>query len=89
MKTIETPSRKFIVKVCPNKAADAKPVNIVATVEEYFFKIVSVSLKKKNIQVLHQMNHSQQKTVAPTLFHPELLQLGTILTQEHCHGKFF
>ena len=41
MKTIEIPSIKFMVSVCPNKAADAKPVKIVATVDEYFFKIVS------------------------------------------------
>lgn len=32
---------KFIVKVWPNSAADAIPVKIVATVDEYFFKIVS------------------------------------------------
>ena len=41
MKTIETPRMKLIVKVCPKRAADANPVKMVATVEEYFFKIVS------------------------------------------------
>lgn len=41
MKTIEIPKIKLIVKVCPNNAAEAMPVKIVATVEEYFFKIVS------------------------------------------------
>ena len=41
MKTIEIPNKKFIVRVWPNNAADAMPVNIVATVDEYFFKIVS------------------------------------------------
>lgn len=41
MKTIEIPSIKLIVSLWPNIAAEAKPVKIVATVEEYFFKIVS------------------------------------------------
>lgn len=41
MNTIEIPNKKFIVKVWPNNAADAMPVKIVATVDEYFFKIVS------------------------------------------------
>lgn len=41
---MEIPRIKLIVSVCPNKAADAKPVKIVATVEEYFFKIVSLVL---------------------------------------------
>lgn len=41
MKTTEIPNMKFMVKVWPNKTADAMPVNIVATVDEYFFKIVS------------------------------------------------
>lgn len=44
MKTIEIPKIKFIVKVCPNNAAEAMPVKIVATVEEYFFKIVSENM---------------------------------------------
>lgn len=45
MKTTEIPNRKLIVRVWPNNAADAMPVNIVATVEEYFFKIVSDHIK--------------------------------------------
>lgn len=45
MKTMEMPKIKLMVNVWPNNAADAKPVKIVATVEEYFFKIVSASNK--------------------------------------------
>lgn len=41
MNTMVTPRTKFIVRACPNSAAEARPVKIVATVEEYFFKIVS------------------------------------------------
>jgi hypothetical protein len=41
IKTMDTPRTKFIVSVCPKRAADASPVKMVATVEEYFFKIVS------------------------------------------------
>lgn len=52
MKTIEIPRRKFMVNTCPNSAADAMPVKIVATVDEYFFKIVS----EKNIQKWRQLN---------------------------------
>lgn len=43
MNTIEMPIRKFIVNLCPNSTADAMPVKIVATVDEYFFKIVSAT----------------------------------------------
>jgi len=43
MNTIEMPIRKFIVNLCPNSTADAIPVKIVATVDEYFFKIVSAA----------------------------------------------
>lgn len=32
-----------MVRVCPKKAAEARPVKIVATVDEYFFKIVSAN----------------------------------------------
>jgi hypothetical protein len=39
--TTDMPRRKLMVKVCPKNAAEARPVNIVATVDEYFFKIVS------------------------------------------------
>ena len=41
MNTIEIPKMKFIVNLWPNNAAEAMPVKIVATVEEYFFKIIS------------------------------------------------
>ena len=34
-----------MVITCPKSAADAIPVNIVATVDEYFFNIVSESIK--------------------------------------------
>ena len=47
---MKIPSMKFIVKVWPNKAADAKPVKIVATVDEYFFKIVSAYHKNDKIK---------------------------------------
>lgn len=47
MKTTEIPNIKFMVKVWPNITADAMPVNIVATVDEYFFKIVSDNITKK------------------------------------------
>lgn len=41
MKTMVIPRMKFMVSVWPNSAADAIPVKIVATVDEYFFNIVS------------------------------------------------
>jgi hypothetical protein len=47
MNTIEIPNKKFIVKVWPNNAADAMPVKIVATVDEYFFKIVSEHINQQ------------------------------------------
>lgn len=46
MKTMVTPMRKLSVSVCPNSAADMMPVKMVATVEEYFLRIVSAYLKK-------------------------------------------
>ena len=46
MKTIEIPSMEFIVKVWPNKTADVKPVKIVTTIDEYFFKMVSALHKQ-------------------------------------------
>ena len=46
MKTTEIPNIKFMVRVWPNNAADAMPVNIVATVDEYFFKIVSENINQ-------------------------------------------
>lgn len=48
MNTMEIPKTKFIVKVWPNNAADAIPVKIVATVDEYFFRIVSTHKKNPN-----------------------------------------
>lgn len=41
---MEIPKIKFIVKVWPNNTADAMPVKMVATVDEYFFKIVSANI---------------------------------------------
>lgn len=38
------PKTKFIVSVCPNNTADAIPVKIVATVDEYFFNIASAKM---------------------------------------------
>lgn len=56
---MEIPRTKFIVRLWPNSAADANPVNIVATVDEYFFKIVSariiIKLNKKKL-VRHDIN---------------------------------
>lgn len=41
MNTIEIPNKKLTVKVWPKSTADAMPVKIVATVDEYFLRIVS------------------------------------------------
>jgi NAD(P)H-nitrite reductase large subunit len=49
MKTMVTPRIKFMVSACPNSAAEARPVKIVATAEEYFFKIVSVEGSSKGV----------------------------------------
>jgi len=51
MNTIEIPNIKFMVKVWPNKAADAMPVKIVATVEEYFFRIVSENIQMTSLSM--------------------------------------
>jgi hypothetical protein len=51
MKTMVTPNKKLMVRVWPNNAADARPVNIVATVDEYFFNIVSAYLKKNEERI--------------------------------------
>ena len=48
MNTIVTPMQKLRVRGWPNKAADMRPVKIVAMVEEYFFKMVSAYLKKND-----------------------------------------
>ena len=47
MKTMVTPMRKLSVSWWPNSAADMMPVKMVATVEEYFLRMVSAYLKKK------------------------------------------
>lgn len=63
MKTIEIPRRKFMVITCPKSAADAMPVNIVATVDEYFFKIVSESIKDMLKQIplrMYNKTHNLQ-----------------------------
>jgi len=41
MNTMETPMKKLMVSWWPNIIADIKPVKMVATVDEYFFRIVS------------------------------------------------
>lgn len=48
MNTIVTPMQKLRVRGWPNRAADMRPVKIVAMVEEYFFRIVSAYLKKND-----------------------------------------
>jgi len=48
MKTMVTPMQKLMVRACPNRAADMRPVKMVAIVEEYFFSMVSAYLKKKD-----------------------------------------
>ena len=55
--TIEIPKIKFIVRVWPNNAADAMPVKIVATVDEYFFKIVSVMYQRSFLSRSVQGRH--------------------------------
>ena len=55
--TIEIPKIKFIVRVWPNNAADAMPVKIVATVDEYFFKIVSVMYQRSFLSRSVQERH--------------------------------
>lgn len=48
MNTMEIPKTKFTVRVWPNNTAEAIPVKIVATVDEYFFRIVSTESKRKS-----------------------------------------
>lgn len=48
MKTMVTPMQKLMVRAWPNRAADMRPVKMVAIVEEYFFSMVSAYLKKKD-----------------------------------------
>ena len=45
------PRRKLTVKGFPKNAAEAKPVKIVATVDEYFFKMVSAVLLVNHSEV--------------------------------------
>ena len=56
--TIEMPKRKLTVKGCPKNAAEARPVKIVATVDEYFFKIVSAVLFQSIIQNYEVREHN-------------------------------
>lgn len=60
MKTIEIPRRKFMVNICPKSAADAIPVNIVATVDEYFFKIVSENIQTQRQLILLDNNLTER-----------------------------
>ena len=48
MKTMVTPMQKLMVSACPNSRADIRPVKMVAMVEEYFLRMVSAYLKKKD-----------------------------------------
>lgn len=48
MKTMVTPMQKLMVRACPKRSADMRPVKMVAIVEEYFFSMVSAYLKKKD-----------------------------------------
>jgi len=59
--TIEMPKRKLTVKGCPKNAAEARPVKIVATVDEYFFKIVSAVLFQSIIQNYEVRGHNGRK----------------------------
>ena len=54
MKTIDIPNIKFMVNLWPNMTADAMPVNIVATVDEYFFKIVSGDIGKALVSIHYE-----------------------------------
>ena len=68
MNTIEIPKRKFIVSLWPNNNADPIPVKIVATVDEYFFKIVSAKdhdkfgFRKKKKKQTNKQTSKQNKT---------------------------
>jgi hypothetical protein len=45
MKTMATPMKKLMLRSWPKSAHDMSPVKMVATVEEYFFRIVSANCR--------------------------------------------
>lgn len=51
MNTIVTPMQKLRVRAWPNSSADMRPVKMVAMLEEYFFRMVSAYLKKKDDRI--------------------------------------
>ncbi len=53
-----------MVRLWPNSAADARPVNIVATVDEYFFNIVSAQLGHWPYKVIYWHTAHNKETVA-------------------------
>jgi hypothetical protein len=60
--TTDMPRRKLMVKVCPKNAAEARPVNIVATVDEYFFKIVSGAISDRQLDIIYgNLNKKKMK----------------------------
>jgi hypothetical protein len=60
--TTDMPRRKLMVKVCPKNAAEARPVNIVATVDEYFFKIVSGAISDRQLDIIYgKLNQKKLK----------------------------
>jgi hypothetical protein len=64
MKTMVTPKTKLMVRVWPNNAADARPVNIVATVDEYFFHIISAKEAHPTDQVTGWHSAYNKETAA-------------------------
>lgn len=79
MKTIVTPMQKLMVRACPNRAADMRPVKMVAIVEEYFFSMVSAYLKKKDdrmpckalLTTRSMVTCNCAKDVTPCMWFPE------------------
>jgi len=53
-----------MVRLWPNSAADARPVNIVATVDEYFFNIVSAQVGHWPYKVICWHTAHNKETVA-------------------------
>ena len=76
MKTMDTPIIKFRVKVWPKSRALIIPVNIVAMVDEYFFRIVSANLKKKEDKIPCIALLTTSRTVTP--LNPTNIELGVI-----------